>query len=300
MQGKFERLLRSVFLVAAILVCGAVIVAGVVLVFQRFEIVGDKASLGDALTFGSIIFAALVATLGWLIVEWRERAERKRIAMADAVIIHRKLAIVTVSIWGMLISATNRKGRPRLDFFSPTVEKTDASVASFYGWLIPRVTDFRQALSEIDTSIESLRTLYMYDTKFGDHFMSTLEGIDVLRSKMDDFPRSRSTAVRAFVANPKIEEANCYFLFEAFAQVALGLEFCRKGLVRGGAISAFEFGYSDIQISAFNRRFYETLGLPSPIVGKALSEREYACMLMDVRKFYRAAHAIAYEAAYSN
>ena len=229
--SKLEKFLSIVFLVAAVLACGSIVIASVVFTFQRFEIVGDKASLSDAITLGSVFFAGLLAVFGWLIVEGREKRERERIAKADAVILYRKMSDAARYGVALLFYLTAAPSGNLFKWFATPSVTNEGDLLKLYEGMQRLMKQVHQGLPNTANCIEDLSSLYVFNTALGDCFMEAVLSIQELELHLSSYlGRSSIELSRRFANSPEREKRLFFNIVGWAAHVCVNLESSRKML----------------------------------------------------------------------
>ena len=300
-RDKFEQFLRVPLMVVSILAWGFVIVGGLVLAFQRMEYIGNKVTLGEVFTLASLIFALLLAGLGWLFVLGREKAERERIAKADALILYRELENFEAISTGLLCELMGYEKGNLLALFPKSIQKSVQDTKAFFEHISPFVEVVQEEAVEPAQYIGNLRTLYIHDAELGDCFMNAIDQLGSFKICIDGFPVGDIDQLAVVAMSNKVGLQMQFFsLVGTAASAALQLEHCRLMLVRRGADIAFNTAIPASKLAAFNQYFYEAHGLTDPSSEESMSETKYASMLSAVCSFYAGAHIEAREEYHSS
>lgn len=228
---KFERILKNTALIFVIMAGGAIFVAAMVFIFQKFKFVGDDATLGDVFTLASIIAAGLIATGGWLVVEWRERVERERLAKVDAIIFYRKMSDAARCGAALLLLLTVTQFGNLLKWLPSSFGSNKENLRVMYVQIQNLLRQVQQALPDVAHSFGDLKSLYAFNTEFGDHFMEVVLYIHELEIHLISFvEKDADERSKRFRTNPKGEERIFFEIVKCAADVCLSLEKCRRQL----------------------------------------------------------------------
>ena len=261
MQSKIEQFLRVPLILVSIVAWGFVVVGGLVLAFQRFEIIGKTANLGDVLTLGSLMSAIVLAGIGWLFVWSREKAERERIAKADAVILYRRLSSTANFGVAVLIYFTANKHGNLLDRFPSFNGEDQEELNKIFNWFHNLGTHILPKLPDTDRCFECVHSLYVHDIEFGNLFMEALlSTVEFRRDFLKYIEVDPAKRAAGFSARIKMEVGGFADLVASAARVCVCLE---KARVELGSIE-FEPEPSSIHFLGYCKSLYETLGKENP------------------------------------
>lgn len=212
----------------------ATISISAVILFQRFDLVSDEASLGDLATFGSIIAAAWIASRGWKRADQNAQDERQRLAMADATILHHKLKQVSEETIRLLLDLMTPADQGVAQLFGDLDERAKRKpwiVSQIYTALEGVSDKFIESFSDTSGFYESIRSLFVAERIFGGHVVKVLSRIDAVKTGLTNY-RYKTSEHRSenFEQNSKIEKEFFFDFLADIAAVLVGMEVLRRKL----------------------------------------------------------------------
>lgn len=179
---------------------------------QRFELVGDEASLGDLLTFGSILAAAWIAQRGWRRADKIAQAERERIAKAECAIFYRRHHNISLFVTTVLANIFLSDRNPIREFSKQAVESSDASLTEHFQIVREAMESALEVFPDMSDAHGHLSRVYQYNDKLGDLMSDAIVKITEVRGQLNRhigrtekdslefFKEDPSTAIHAYYA----------------------------------------------------------------------------------------------------
>lgn len=271
-----EKSLEEIAKVGAVCVVIATIFVALVFTALQFGWVEKAASLGDVLTFGSILVAAGIAFRGWRRADRIAQEERERIAKADGVILYRKLSIAAIHGLGLLLRTAEYHRGNLLKLFPFTIGKSDTELLAFYEFFQSATEYASKDLLDTEQCYEDLRSLYKYQIDFGDQFLHAVEQIVALKITSATYIRCTPVdSVRLYRESPEMQKGNFFLLLKCAADVSLSLERCRRTLND----VEFRLPYPVEAFVNYSISFYEAFGVEVSFEDKVIGAEQYKDML---------------------
>ncbi|MFT6509842.1 MAG: hypothetical protein ACJAVO_001981 [Parvibaculaceae bacterium] len=202
-----------------------------VLVFVALQLgwVAKVASLGDVLTLGSIVVAAILAFFGWRRADKVACEERERIAKADAVIMYKRLNPVNGAAMHLLVNFVSPDS-PKFAAHSldPNIRnEANKSYAQLWGDLC----SLQDLIPNTDEYFHSLRSFYIYKHELGDKFLNVLSAIQILNMNFEKYSEHVCrNDMSCFCEMPNDQKRTFFKIFEDVVLFLILLEDCRNEL----------------------------------------------------------------------
>lgn len=258
-------------------ICVSLLSFGVlVFVALQFGWVAKVASLGDVLTLGSIVVAAILAFFGWRRADKVACEERERIAKADGLILYRQLNDASYQGAGILVDVVKSPFGNLLARFPDPISDNGNELFRFYRWFQSVMLKRHQSLVEVEKCYGDSRSLYIFKTSFGDVFMDVMRNLNALLEAAKAFIKdSPEDLVKGFKQNPTFQIQNFYTLLVCAARLSHSLELCRRTL--DGV--EFDDPFVSISLAEYSRLLSTVFGEDDPFKGKSMGADEYVKIL---------------------
>ena len=200
-----------------------------VILFQRFSFVGDEASLGDLLTFGSILGAAWIAKRGWSRADRIAQEERERIAKAECAIFYRKYRFADRCSIAFFVTFFLDFDEVIFDLNDRSVEEIDYVLLRHFGQLRMAMTGVLREFPDTGGAHEHLSKAYQYSDEIGELLSETIATMDELEKQLRFFTNLDSdTFLQDFRSNPHVILNHYYGIFAHFSAVPKRFETIRR------------------------------------------------------------------------
>lgn len=217
--------------------------------FGGLDIADGKLTKGDILTSVSIAVAALGAIGGWVLTSQHRQddivrlaknerrviehlaevasEDAKRIAMADALILYRRLDPVHFAAMSLLSALIPSEGEGLVIHFPDAT--SDADVGQNYQRLESMLRVFQGFIPNTDEYFKGLHSIYAHKQQLGEQFVSVLKGLQMLGMDVKShLEHPHDENVIRFLAMPNTQK-RCFFeLLSHTSLFLMAIEMCRR------------------------------------------------------------------------